>query len=119
LESELHSMTPIKHTFLDTLLQYHEPQQLQVVWPKATGPRRIFAKKVAHITSPVEEEDYGAVIITTNQGVECQVSPSDRENDGTTFSIADTDRIVNPLEKEIHGIKSNKQMWFKLELSIR
>ena len=65
-----------------------------------------------------EEETYGAVNITADKHVQFQVCLSDAEIEATTCSIADTDRIVNPLEREIHGSASNDQMWFTKKFSV-
>jgi hypothetical protein len=50
---------------------------------------------------------------------EFQVRLSNAETEAPTWSIADTDRIVSQLEREIYGITSNEQMWFKKEFPIR
>jgi len=55
----------------------------------------------------------------TNKCVKFQVYLSAAETETTTWSIADTDRIVSKLEREIYGIILNEQMRFQKELSIR
>jgi len=65
-----------------------------------------------------QEEVYGAVNITADKRVELQVSVSDAESEATKWSIADIDRIVRQLEREILCITSNEQMLFKKALSI-
>ena len=66
-----------------------------------------------------EEEVYGVANMTANMSVEFHVCLSDAETEATTWSIADTDPVWNQLEREIHGVTSNRHMLFKLELSIR
>jgi len=92
---------------------------LQDVGTKATGPRSIFAKKLAEMKTTAEEEAYRAVNMTANKSVQFQVCQSDAEIEATTGSIADTNRVVNQLEREIYGITSNDQMQSTKEFSIR
>jgi len=118
-ERDIHQMTPVKCKLFDKLFQHHERQLLQEVGTKATGPRSIFAKKLAQMKTAAEEEVYGAVNMSTDKCVEFQVCLSDAETEATTWSLADIDRIVSQLESEIYGITSNEQMQFNQELSIR
>jgi len=118
LEREIHQMTPVKRKLFDKLFQHHEQQLLQEVGTKATGPRSIFAKKLAQIKTAAEEEVYGAVNLTADKRVEFQVRLSDAETEANTWILADIDRIVSQLEREIYCITSNEQMRFKQELSI-
>jgi len=94
-------------------------QILQEVGTKATGPRSIFAKKLAQLTTAAEEEVYGAVNMTADQGVEFQVCLSDAETEPTTWCLTDIDRVVSQLEREIYGFTSNEHIQFTQELSIR
>ena len=55
--------------------------------------------------------------MTANKHVAFQVRWSNAETEATTWSIADTDYIVNPLERKLFGITVNQQMQFKKELS--
>jgi hypothetical protein len=64
------------------------------------------------------EEVYGAVNIAVNNHVEFQICLSDAETEATTWSIADTDHIVNKLEREIYNITSKDQLQFKKEFLI-
>jgi hypothetical protein len=48
-----------------------------------------------------EEEVYGAVNMMANKCVESQVCLSNAETKATTRSMADMDRIVSQLEREI------------------
>jgi environmental stress-induced protein Ves len=59
------------------------------------------------------------VNITADKGEEFEVRLSDAETEATTWSMADTDRIVSQLERKIDGITLNEQMRFKKEFSIR
>jgi hypothetical protein len=56
--------------------------------------------------------------MTTNKRVQFQVCLSDPEIEATTWSLADTDRVVNQLEREIDGISLKNQIWFTKEFSI-
>jgi len=118
LEREIHQMTPVKYKLFDKLFQHHERQLLQEVGTKATGPRSIFAKNLAQMRTAAEEVVYRVVNMTADQRVEFQVHLSDAETEATTWSLADIDRIVSQLQREIYGITSNEQMRFKQESSI-
>jgi len=118
LEREIHQMTPVKRKLFDKLFQHHERQLFQEVGTKATGPRSTFAKKLAQMKTAAEEGVYKPVNMTADKCVEFQVRLSDVETEATTWSMADTDRIVSQLEREIYGITSNEQMRFKKEFSI-
>jgi hypothetical protein len=112
-------MTPVKHKLLDKLFQHHERQLLQEFGTKATSPRSTFAKKLTQMKIAAEEEVYGAVNMTADNCEEFQVRLSETETEATAWSIADKDRIVSQLEREIYGITSNEQMRFKKLFSIR
>jgi hypothetical protein len=43
----------------------------------------------------------------------------DAEIEATIWSIADMDRVVNQLQREIYGGTSKHQMWFTNEFSIQ
>jgi len=118
LEREIHQMTPVKPELFDKLFQHHERQLSHDVGTKATGPRSIFANKLAQMQTAADEEVYGAVIMTADKHVEFQVRLSDAETEATTLSLAAIDRIVSQLEGEIYGITSNEQMQFIQESSI-
>jgi len=119
LENEIHQVTPATCKFFDKLFQHHVRQRLQEVGTKATGPRSIFTKKLVSMKTVAEEEAYGAVNMTANKRVQCQVCLSAAEIETTAWSIADTDRFVNQLEREIYGITSKDKMRFTTEFSIR
>jgi len=51
--------------------------------------------------------------------VQFRVCPADAEMETTTWSNADTDRVMNQLEGEIDGITSKDQMQFTKKFSIR
>jgi len=65
-----------------------------------------------------EEKAYGAVNMTADKRVQFLVCLSDAEIEATPWSIADTDRVVNQLEREIYGITLKDQMQFTKEFSI-
>jgi len=119
LEREIHQVTPAQRKLFDKLFQHHERQLLQEVGTKATGPRSIFAKKLAQMKSAAEEGVYGVANMTADKGVEFQVSLSDAEPETTTSSITDMDPVANQLAREIYGITSNEQIRIKKELSTR
>jgi len=119
LQCEIHQVTPVERKLFDKLFQHHKWPLLQEVGTEATGPRSTFARNLAQMKTAAEEEVYAVANMTTDMHVEFQVRLSDAENGATTGSIADTDRIANPLEREIDGITSNEQMRCKKDLSIR
>jgi len=71
------------------------------------------------MTSPADEESNKAVNMNADKRVQCLVRPSDVETEATTWRIADADRVVNQLEREIYGITSKGQIPVKKEFSIR
>jgi hypothetical protein len=71
------------------------------------------------MNTAAEEEVYGTVNMSANKREVFQVHLSDAETEAPTWSIADTDRIVSQLEREIYGVTSNEQMRFKKEFPIR
>jgi hypothetical protein len=118
LEREIHQVTPAKRTLFDKLFQHHERQLLQEVGTKGTGPRSKFAKQLALMKTAAEDEVYGAANMTADKRLQFQICLSDAETDATTWSLADTERVTNQLEREIYGITSNEQKRFKKEFSI-
>ena len=82
--------------------------------PEAHSP-----KNLAQMETAAEGEAYGAVHMTANNRVQCQISISDAGTEAATWSIADTDRIVNQLQREMYGITSKDQMRFMKDFSIR
>jgi hypothetical protein len=48
-----------------------------------------------------------------------QIRLSHDTTEATTWSLADTERVTNQPEREIHGITSNEQKRFKTAFSIR
>ena len=65
-----------------------------------------------------EKEVYGVGNMSADKRVDFRVHLCDAENEATTWSITDTDRVANRLKREIYGIASNEQMRFMKELSI-
>ena len=57
--------------------------------------------------------------MTADKRLQFQIRVSDAETDATTWSLADMERVTNQLEREIYGITSTEQKWFKKEFSIR
>jgi len=118
LVREIHRVTPAKRKLFDELFQHHVRQLLQVVGTKATGPRSTFANVLAQLKTAAEEEAYGAVNMTTDKRLQFQVRLSDAETEATTWSMPDTDHVVNQLEREIYCITLKDQMRFMKEFSI-
>jgi len=108
LEHEIHQLTLAKRKLFNKYFRHHESQLLQDVGTKATGPRGILNKKHNQMKTAAEEEAYGAVNMTPDKSVQYQVCLSDSEIEDTTWSIADTVRIVNQPEREIYGITSKE-----------
>jgi len=119
LDREIHQMTPVKRKSFKKLFQHHERELLEEVGTKATGPKSKVAKKFSQMKTTAEEGVYGAINMTADKSAEFQVSLSGSGTEATTWSIADTDRIVSHLEREIYGITSHEQMRFKKEFFIR
>jgi len=119
LEREIHQVTPAKRKLFDKLFERHERQLLQEVGTKATGPRSKFAKDLPLKKTAAEEEAYGAANITTDEQLLFRLRLSDAETEAITWSLADTERVTNQLEREIYDITSNEQKRFKMEFSIR
>jgi len=65
-----------------------------------------------------EDKAYCAANMTTNKRLQFQIRLSDAETEATTWSLADTERVTNQLEREIYGITWNAQKRFKTEFSI-
>jgi len=97
-------VSPAKCKLFDELFRHHEQQLLQEVGTKATSLRSIFAKKLGQMKTAANEGAYGAVHMTTDKHVQFQVYLSVSEIEATTWSVADTDRVVNQLGREICGI---------------
>jgi len=117
LEREMHQWTPVRRKLFDKVFQHHERQLLQEVGTKATGPRRRFAKKLAQMKTAPEEDACRAVNMTADNGVQFQVFLCNIQIEATTWSIADMDRIVNQLGRDIYCITSKDQMQFMKEFS--
>jgi len=56
--------------------------------------------------------------MATDKRVQFEDFLSDAELEATTWSIADTDRVVNQLEREIYAITLKDQMQFIKKFSI-
>jgi len=118
LEREIHLVTPAKCKLFNKLFQRHGRQLLQEIGTKATGPRCKSAKDLALMNTATEDEDYGAANMTVNKRLQFQIRLSNPDTEATTSSSADTERVTNQLEREIHGITSNERKQFKTEFSI-
>jgi len=112
-------MIPAKRKLLDKLLQRHERQALKAVGSKAIGPRSKVANELAQMKTAAKDEAYGGANMTTDKAMQFQIRLSDAETEATTWSLADTERVTSQLEREIYGITSNEQKWFKTEFSNR
>jgi len=69
LERQIHQISPVNHKLFNKLFKHHEQQLLQGVGNKATGPRSILAKNLAHMKTAADEEVYGAVNMTADKRV--------------------------------------------------
>jgi len=118
LERGIDHVTPAKRKLLDKSFEHHEQHLLQEVRTKATSPRCTFTKTLAPMKTAAEEVACRAVYMTADKGLQCQVRPSDAETAAATWSITDTDRVVNQLEREMYGITSKDQMRFMKEYCI-
>jgi hypothetical protein len=118
LVCKIHQMTPVKCKCFEQVFQHHERQLSPEVGTQATGPRTKFGKSLAQMKTAAEEEVYGSVNMTTDKCVEFQVHLSDAETEAITSSMADRDRIVSQLERDIYSTISNEQMQFEIEYSI-
>ena len=92
---------------------------MQEVGSKVTGPRSIFATKLALREAATEDEAYRAANITPDKRLQFQILLSDAETAATTWSLADTESVTNQLVRKIDGITLNEQMQFKQEFSLR
>jgi len=63
-----------------------------------------------------EKEVYGTANMTAAKIVEIQVGLSDAQTETTTWSIAVTDWVANQLQRVIHGVTSDEQIWFNKKL---
>jgi len=112
-------MTPAKRKLFDKLFERHEWQLLQAVGTKATGPRSKFATDLTLMKSAAEDKAYGAANMTTDKRLQFQIRLSNAEIEVTTWSLADTEWVTNLVKREIYGITTSEQKWFKQEFSIR
>jgi thiaminase len=119
LEREIDQLTPAQRMLFDKLFQCHERQLLHEVGTKATGPRSKFAKELGLKKTASKDEAYRAANMTPNKQLQFHIRLSDAETEATTWSLADTERVTNQLEREIYGITLNEQKRFKTEFSIR
>jgi len=108
-----------KRNLFDKPFQHHERQLFHEVGTKATGPGSIFAKKLDQMKTAAEAEEDGAVNMTANKRMQFQVCLSNAEIEGTTWNNADTDHVVDQLNRESYSITSKAQMRFTKEFSIR
>ena len=119
LEREFHPLSAAKRKVFDKSFKFHERQLLQEVGSKASGPRSKFTTDLALMKASAEDEAYGAAHMTVDKQLEFQIRLSDAETEDMTWSLADTERVTNQLERELYGITSNEQKWLKTEFSIR
>jgi hypothetical protein len=62
---------------------------------------------------------YRSVTIMANYRLQFQIGLSNGETEATTCSLADTEHLTIPMERESHCITSNELKQFKMEFSIR
>jgi hypothetical protein len=92
---------------------------VQEIGSKAIFPRRKFAEDLRLVKATAEDEVYGGGNMTPDRRLRFQIRLSYAETEATTWSMADTERVTNQLERESYGITSNEQKRFKTEFSIR
>jgi hypothetical protein len=56
------------------------------------------------IKTSAEDEAYGVANVTPNKHVQPQISLYVVETEATTWSLADTERVTDQVQREIHGI---------------
>jgi len=118
LEHQIHPVTTVKRRHFNKLFQHHGPQLLQEVATKATGPRSHFAKVLALTKTAAEDKPQGSATITADMWMHCQIRLSNAESEAMPSSFADTERVTEQMEREIHGITSNEQKQLLKEISI-
>ena len=118
LKREIDQVTPAKRKSFKELFWHHERQLLQAVVTKVTGPRSIFDKELPLSKAVAEHKPYGAVNMSTIKRLPFHNHLSDAEIEATTWSLADSEGVINQLEREIYGITSNEQMRLKREFSL-
>jgi len=106
LKRKIHQVTPAKCKRFDKSFQHHEQQILQEVRTKATSLRSIFAKTPSQKKTAADDEAYRVVNMSPDRRMQFQVCLSDAEIEFTTCSIADTDPVVNQVERDISRITS-------------
>jgi hypothetical protein len=67
----------------------------------------------------VEDEAHGLANMTANERLQFLSHFSDAVIDTRTWSLADTERVAIPWEREIYGITNNANEWVRKEFSIR
>jgi len=95
LKRDMHLVTPVKCKLFDKLFQHLQQQLLQQVRTKATSPHSAFAKKLAQLTTAAHAEVDGAAKMTYDRWVKFHLPLSNAETKATTWSIADTEHVVN------------------------
>jgi hypothetical protein len=119
LEGEIHQVTPAKHKYFDELLKRHEWQLLPEVGTNWTGRTPNFTQDLALLNDAADDEAYGAGNTSAHKRLQFQIRPSDVETEVTTWSLADTERVTNKLERETYGITSIEWNGLKKDFSIR
>jgi hypothetical protein len=97
-EHEILQVTLVKCKFLDTLFQHHGRQLLQAVGTMAADPRSIFPNEVSQMKTTAEELAFRVANMMADKRVKYEVHASKAETEATTWSDANKDRIVNPLD---------------------
>jgi hypothetical protein len=66
-----------------------------------------------------KEEVYWTANMNCNKQLQLQIPLSDTGTEAITWSLVDTERVTNHLDREIYGITSKEQKRFNKEFSIR
>jgi len=115
---QIHQLTPAKCKLFDNLYQHHEQHLLQEVGTEAASRWCRLAKTLTQIRTAAAKDTDGVANMTADECVDFQVAVFNAETEATTWSIADTDRIVNQQQREMYGITLNEQIGFSREFSI-
>jgi len=118
-ELDIHYVTPVKCWMFNELFQHHERQLFEEVETMATGCRSIFAQHHALMKTTVENNAYGVAKVTANKRLQFQNCLSDAESEATTWSLSETERVTDQLERVLYGITSNEQKQCNKKYSIR
>jgi hypothetical protein len=91
---------------------------LQEDWINVTDSGSIFAKQLAPMKTGSKYKTYRVANMTTNNRLRFLIPHSDADTEATAWSFTDEACVTIQLEREIYGITSNEQMWFRKKFTI-